>query len=221
MMIDFNSIPDRSPLIDPNLEEQLRGILARIQKPITMVCICDAGDKSLEMASLLKHIAGIHPNLSLRLLSPGEDADADTALDASLLPAAGFQNEDGFARVAFHGVPGGKEMTGFVSALLAFAGAAKPLDKPTLRDIGRIKSSAHLRICVSLACQHCAKMVMNAQRIALENSLVSAHMIDANLYPKLVEQYAISRVPLLICDDKVLATGGMTMAELCSLLIKR
>lgn len=221
MPFDIHSIPDKSPLIAPDLEGQLSPLLGRISTPVTMVCIGGDEEKSLEMACFLKHIAGLCPNLTLRMLAPGEDNDADAVFDASLLPATGFAKGAEYSRAAFHGVPGGKEMTSFVSALLAFAGAAKPLDKPTLKDIARIKTPAKLQICVSLACHHCAQEVMNAQRIAMENPAVSAHMIDANLYPALVEQYAIARVPVLICDGAVLATGGMTMPELCTLLRKR
>ena len=221
MSMDVASLPDKSPLIAPELEAQLSPLLGRIQTPFTLACIVDEGEKCREMAIFLKHFSILCPHLSLKLFSPGEDAEADAALDASLLPATGFLNEAGFGRAVFHGVPGGKEMTGFVSALLAFAGAGKPLDKSTLKDIARIKTPAKLQICVSLACHHCADEVMNAQRIAAENPAVTAHMIDANLYPELVARYAITRVPVLVCDDKIIATGGMTMIELCNLLRKR
>lgn len=221
MPFDVASLPNQSPLISTELEGQMAPLLVRIDTPVVMVCVGDGGEKSLEMACFLKHIAGLCPNLSLRALAPGEDAAADAALDSSLLPATGFFVGDGYARVAFHGVPGGKEMNGFLSALLTVAGVAKPLDKSTLKDIGRIKTPAKLQICVSLACHHCAQEVIYAQRIAMENPFVTAHMIDANLYPALVEQYRITRVPVLIRDGAILATGGMTMEELCSLLRKK
>lgn len=221
MSIDLSSLSEKSPLITPELEAQLLPLLSRIETPFTLTCIADEGEKSREMAVFLRHLTGLCPRLSLRLTAPLEDPSADAALDASLLPATGFKNDAGYSRAVFHGIPGGQEITGFVSALLTFAGAGKPLDKPTLKDIARIKTPAKLQICVSLGCHHCAQEVMNAQRIAAENSLVSAHMIDANLYPELVERYAIARVPVLVCEGAVLATGGMTMAELCALLRKR
>lgn len=222
MPIDIAALPETSPLVTTELEAQLAPLLARIERPLTLVSILGTGEKDAEMGGFLRHFARLCPLLSLRLLSPGEDPDADAALDAGLLPATGFSVEpERFCRFAFHGIPGGKEITGFVSALLTAAGVAKPLDKPTLKDISRIKTPARLQICVSLGCHHCAQMVIHAQQIAAENPIVTAHMIDANLYPELVTKYGIERVPVLLCDGAQLAAGGMTMAELCGLLKKR
>ena len=220
MSIDPSTLPEKSPLLSPDLEAQLSPLLAGITAPFTLVCIGDDGEKSLEMATFLNHFTKLCPRLSLRLLSPGEDPAADEALDASLLPATGFCGDGGLGRAVFHGVPGGKEITGFLSALLTFGGAGKPLDRATLKDIARIKNPLKLQICVSLACHHCAQEVMNAQRVAAENPAVTAHMIDANLYPALVERYSITRVPVLLCNGEIIATGGMTMVELCNLLRK-
>lgn len=219
--MDINTLPDRSPLISEALEGQILTLLNRITTPVTVVCLVDEGEKSREQAVLLRHIVRLCPALTLRLLSPGESPEADRDLDASMLPATGFYREGSWCRMGFHGVPGGQELTGFMGGLLAAAGVAKPLDKPTLKDVGKIKTPANLTVCVSLSCRHCAQLVMHAQRIAAENPLVSAHMVDANLYPQLVEQYNIERVPLLLADGNVIAAGGMTMPELCTLLRKR
>ncbi|MCH3972404.1 MAG: thioredoxin family protein [Oscillospiraceae bacterium] len=221
MSIDLTERSAKSPLISEELQSQLQTLLARVQQPVTVICLADAGEKSSEMLSFLKHFTGLCPSLSLRALSPGEDAVADRALDAALLPATGFCRGQEFCRAVFHGVPGGKELTGFVSALLAFTGTAKPLDKPTLKDIARIKKPAKVQICVSLGCTHCAKTVMCAQRIAQENPLITAHMIDANLYPELVKKYQIERVPVLLVDGEEASVGGQTMPEICTILRKR
>ena len=122
--------------------------------------------------------------------------------------------------MVFHGVPGGKEITAFAGAILNAGGAAKPLDRFTMRDIDKIKSPMKLQVCVSLACQHCAQLVLHAQRIAWENGLVTAHMIDANLYPALVQELKLERVPVTVVNGKKQLHGGKTMAELTGILSK-
>ena len=212
---------DRSPLINETLEQQLRSVLGQLRSPVTLVCLTDWSEKCGEMLQFLNHLAALCPLLTVKECSPGEDAETDALLDASMLPATGLWNEAGFGRMVFHGVPGGHELTSFISAVLACAGSAKPLDSATLRDIARISADASVQICVSLACTHCAKLVMAAHRIAAENEHICAHMIDANLYPALVSRYRIERVPVLTVDGAVAAVGGMTLAELCALLRKK
>lgn len=220
MPLQPENYPAKSPLVSPELEGQLQPLLDKLAAPVTLVCVLDGGDKSGEMAAFVNHIAGLSPQLSCKFLAPGEDPEVDGALDASLLPATGIYTQAGFARMAFHGIPGGKEITGFAGALLNAGGAAKPLDKPTMKDIGKIKRPVNIQVCVSLACHHCAQLVMSAQRVAWENPQVTAHMIDANLYPELVKQYQIQRVPLTVLNGDKTVPGGKTMAELTTLLAK-
>lgn len=212
--------PAKSPLIAPELEDQLKTLLDKLSAPVALVCVLDEGEKSAEMAAFVNHIAGLSPQLSCKFLAPGEDPGTDEALDASLLPATGVYAGEEFGRMVFHGVPGGKEITGFAGALLNAGNAAKPLDKPTLKDIAKIKKPVDIRVCVSLACHHCAQLVMSAQRVAWENPLATAHMIDANLYPELVARYQIQRVPLTVLNGDKAIPGGKTMAELTTLLAK-
>lgn len=210
------TFPEKSPLIAPALEEQLKTLFARLTSQVELTAILGDDDKSREMGSFLCHLSTLSPLLRLRLLAPGEDAALDEALDASLLPATAV----GGMRMVFHGVPGGKEITAFAGAILNAGQAAKALDRFTLRDIARIKTPMKLQVCVSLSCQHCAQLVLHAQRIAWENELVTAHMIDANLYPELVKALKLERVPLTVVNGTRQFPGGKTMAELTTLLAK-
>ena len=216
MPLDPNSFPVKSNLVNDLLEGQLKQLFAKLAEPVAFTCIVDGGEKSLEMAAVVNHIASLSDKLSVTFLAPGEDPALDDALDASLLPATAV----GSARMVFHGVPGGKEITAFASAILTAGGAAKALDKYTMKDIAKIAKPMKLQLCVSLACAHCCQLVSNAQRIAWENENVTAHMIDANLYPELVQQLNIQRVPLTVVNGKDGFPGGKTMAELTTLLAR-
>ena len=216
MPLNPASYPAKSGLVNELLEGQLSQLFGKLTAPVDITCILGSDDKSTEMAAFLVHVCGLSENLKLTLLAPGEDAALDEALDASLLPATAV----GSTRMVFHGVPGGKEITAFASAILTAGGASKPLDKFTLRDIGKIKQPLNLQICVSLACAHCCQLVTAAQRVAWENELVTAHMIDANLYPALVEKQNIQRVPQTLINGAPAFHGGKTMAELTGLLAK-
>ena len=215
-----NNFARVSPLLGKDLEEQIRQLLSALELPVQLTCIADDGEKSREMGAFLNHFGSLSSKLTCVFLSPGEKPDWDRALDSALLPAAGIGATGAMPRMVFHGIPGGKEITTFLTAVLAAGGGGKPLDKYTLKDIGKIRRPMHLQVCVSLACQHCAQLAASTMRIAFENPLVTAHTIDANLYPQLVEKYRIERVPLLIVDEKNLYPGGKTMGELTTLLAK-
>ena len=210
------TFPEKSPLIAPALEEQLKTLFSRLTAEVVLTAILGDDDKSREMGGFLCHLCSLSPLLRLQLLEPGENPELDDALDASLLPATAVGGE----RMIFHGVPGGKEITAFAAAILNAGGAAKPLDRFTMKDIQKIDTPLALQVCVSLSCQHCCQLVIHAQRIAWENELVTAHMIDANLYPALVQQLKLERVPMTVINGTKQLHGGKTMAELTGLLRK-
>ena len=223
MPLQPENYPAKSPLIAEELEGQLKTLLDKLEAPVTLVCVVGEDEKSAEMVAFLNHMMGLSQKLNLILLAHGEAPREEELLDASLLPATGVyagETAETFGRMVFHGIPGGKEITGFAGALLNAGNAAKPLDKPTMKDIGKIKKPVSIQVCVSLACHHCAQLVMAAQRVAWENPLVTAHMIDANLYPELVKRYQIQRVPLTVLNGDKTVPGGKTMAELTTLLAK-
>lgn len=213
------SFSERSHLITPELEAQLGLLFAKLTGDVQLFCIPGDDEKSREMVVFLNHLVSLTPRLSLRVLTPGEDAVLDQALDPSLLPATGVGGP--LPRMVFHGVPGGKEITAFAGAILNAGGGARELPWPSRLQIDQLDRPLSLRIFVSLSCQHCAQLVANAQRIAWENPLVTAHMIDANLYPELVAEQKLDRVPMTVVNGRKKLPGGRTLLELAILLRKR
>uniref|UniRef100_UPI0032616C4F thioredoxin family protein n=1 Tax=Clostridium sp. NkU-1 TaxID=1095009 RepID=UPI0032616C4F len=47
---------------------------------------------------------------------------------------------------------------------------------------------------------------------------IEAEMIDAALYPELVEKFNISRVPMMITNDRDIYMGSKTIEEIVNLL---
>ena len=220
MPLRMDDYPDNSPLISPELERQLSQLFDKLTCPVSLVCMIGEDTKSSEMASFLRHITKLSPQLSCAFYAPGEESDLDAQLDSAFLPATGVYSGGEFGRMVFHGVPGGQEITSFAAALLNAGRAARPLDRYTKKDIGRIREPLNIQVCVSLGCHHCAQLVLHTQRLAWENPMVTSHMIDANLYPSLVERYQIQRVPMTVLNGETVISGGKTMMELTTLLAK-
>ena len=53
----------------------------------------------------------------------------------------------------------------------------------------------------------------------MANPNIEAAMIDARLYPDLVERYRIERVPFLIVNDQDTFMGNKTLEDVVNLLI--
>lgn len=215
-MIDLNDIPAESPLLDDETKSTISGIFGKLNNNITLKAVVDLSEeKSAEMASFLKAIAALSERITLELYAPEEAADFE--MDIRHLPATGLFLGDEWQRVAFHGVPGGKEINSFVIAIYNLAGPGQEIAAGTLKKIRKLKKNADFSICVSLSCHHCPGVVIACQRIAMLSPFVRAEMYDANLYPDLVEKYRIERVPLVAVNGKDTFMGPRSIEDLVQL----
>ena len=204
--------------MDQGLKDQLAGIFGRMEKKVTIRAVADlSGEKDREMASFLRAIVSVSPNLELELYGPDE-ADQVPELNTAGLPVTGLYKDGAYGRAAFHGVPGGREINSFVLAVYNLAGPGQEVPKGTRKKIERLDKKANIKICVSLACHHCPLVVTACQQIAILNPNIEAEMIDAALYDDLVAQYDIKRVPMMIINDSRIVMGSKTMDEIVTLL---
>ena len=217
-MIDLMTIPGESSLIDEALKSQLSGIFGKMEGQVAIKAIVDLSrEKDSQMAAFLNTIAALSPKLELTLYGP-EDEDRPMELDAAHLPVTGLYKDGAYGRVSFHGIPGGKEMNAFVLAVYNLAGPGQEVPKGVRKKIDRLKKRTNIKVCVSLACHHCAGVVAACQLIAILNPNIEAEMIDAALYEDLIAQYKIERVPMIIFNDKEIHMGGKTIEEILALL---
>lgn len=214
-----DKIPAESPLVNEQLKTQLAGIFDKLDKDLTIVTVLEEGNAAcMEMSSFLKAIASLTPHLEIQFLEKGEEPGKEETLNASMLPVAGFYREGTYLGVAFHGVPGGQEINSFALAIYNAAGPGQAVDEKVLKRIGKLKKRNNIKVCISLSCHHCPLVVTAGQRLALLSPNVVCEMVDARLYPELVEKYKISRVPAVLVNDSALYLGEKSMEEMLSLM---
>lgn len=216
----IENIVAESALIDENLKKELGGIFDKLTEDVVLKAIVDMNaEKGRELAGFLAVIATLSSHITLEAYLP-EDKDAPEELNQTYLPVVGIYKDGKYSGVAFHGVPGGKEMNSFVIAVYNISGPGQDVGYFLKKKIQKIDKKVNIKICVSLACHHCPKVVAACQRMASLNDNIEAEMIDANLYPELVEQYKIERVPLVIVNDEDVYIGPKTIEEMTD-IIKR
>lgn len=215
----IDRIPAESPLVNEQLKTQLRGVFDKLEQPLKLVAILSPeGEASAEMGPFLKAIVSLNEKLELSLLEKGEDGVLDDMLNASMLPVVGLFRGEEYLGAAFHGVPGGQEINSFALAIYNAAGPGQDVDEKLRKKISKLKKQNNMKVCISLSCHHCPLVVTAGQHIALLSPNVVCEMVDARLYPELVEKFKISRVPAILMNDSALYLGERDMEGLLKLL---
>lgn len=226
-MIELEKISPKSALISEELEGQLKGVLDKLDRELTLVCVLDMEDKaSMEMAELVRHIAGLSQVLNCQFYDRTEAEQQFKELDTEWLPVTALYrtgqkpDREGYTGIAFHGVTGGKELNSLVFALYNTAGPGQEIEPKLQKDLWKLDKHIKVKVFVSLSCHHCAQQVITCQKIAAEASGVEVQMIDARLYPKLAEQYQIERIPMTVIEEQEVILGTKTTEQMYRILKK-
>lgn len=227
----IENIPSVSELIDDTFKDGAKPVLDRLTRNITIKSILklnsdntekkDAEEASLQMGAFLKAFEQISGYCHVELYAENEapDLEAEIGCDGHY-PATGIYYADGsYSGISFLGIPGGKEINSFLLAVYNTAGPGQTTAEAVIERAKAIAEEKSMCIFVSLSCQHCENTVTACMRLASLNPNISAQMIDARLYPDLVETYHIERVPVVFLNGEYLSIGEKNIEEMIALIV--
>ena len=75
-----------------------------------------------------------------------------------------------------------------------------------------------MKILVTLSCTMCPDLVKAAQRIAVENSLITAQVYDIRHFEQLKNHYNVMSVPCLVANDEHVSFGKKNIHQILEFL---
>ena len=202
--------PSADSLFSADMLAQLQAVFDRMAAPLVLRLALDDTPLSAELQHYMEQLAAQTDMLSVETGAP-EEADH--------LPCVRVCRADGtWTGLAFHGVPGGHEFTSFVLGLYNAAGPGQPIDEESRAAAAAICQPVALQVLVSLSCTMCPELVTAAQRLAAENSQVTAQVYDLNHFPDLRDRYHVMSVPCLVINGETVSFGKKNIRQLLDLL---
>ena len=198
-------------LFTAEMRQQLDTVFARMESPLLLKLSLDDRPVSAELEQFITALAALSDKLTVTVAE--RTASSQEAPCVTICKADGTETG-----LAFHGVPSGHEFTSFVLGLYNAAGPGQTLDDDTRKQITAIKNATDLKILVTLSCTMCPDLVVAAQRIAAENSNVTAHVYDIRHFADLKNRYQVMSVPCMIVNDQNVVFGKKTMQQVLELI---
>lgn len=217
---DLNNVSKRSKLLNDGLRSQLKGVLARLEKNVTIVSIVDeSNSKSIELRDLILDIADLDERVNAEVYNKGENVEVENKIHADKYPVVALLDSDKkYSGVKFHGVPGGHELNSFILAIYNLGSAGQQISEETLNNIKKIDKDINIKVCVSLSCHLCPDVVVSSQRIAIENEKVEAEMIDISNFKEIKDKFKVMSVPAIIVNDEQIYFGAKKIDEIINLI---
>ena len=218
--VDLDNVSKRSKLLNDGLRAQLKGVLARLEKNVTLVSIVDeSNSKSIELRDLILDIADLDERVSAEIYSKGENIEIENEIHADKYPVVALlDNNKKYSGVKFHGVPGGHELNSFILAIYNLGSAGQQISEDTLNNINKIDKNINIKVCVSLSCHLCPDVVVSSQRIAIENEKVEAEMIDISNFKEIKDKFKVMSVPAIIVNDEQIYFGAKKIDEIINII---
>ena len=218
--VDLDNVSKRSKLLNDGLRAQLKAVLARLEKNVTLVSIVDeSNSKSIELRDLILDIADLDERVSAEIYNKGENLEVENKINADKYPVVALLDSDKkYSGVKFHGVPGGHELNSFILAIYNLGSAGQQISEETLNNIKKIDKDINIKVCVSLSCHLCPDVVVSSQRIAIGNEKVEAEMIDISNFKEIKDKFKVMSVPAIIVNDEQIYFGAKKIDEIINLI---
>ncbi|MEL6876976.1 MAG: alkyl hydroperoxide reductase subunit F [Pseudomonadota bacterium] len=195
-------------MLDANMRTQLKQYLANLREPIELVASLDESDKSAQTRELLSEIAELHDLVSAQF--DGTDARKPSFIIR--------RASDADKWVRFAGLPMGHEFTSLVLALLWAGGHPPKVDADLIEQVRALEGDYNFEMFFSLSCHNCPDVVQALTLMALENTHITATLIEGGTFQDEVDERGVMAVPATFLNGESFYNGKMELAEILSKL---
>ncbi len=190
-------------MIDPQVLNQVKGVLSNLGTAFTFVVECNLGDdKTVDCCRFVEDVASCNPLISVQYLE-GKNFRFSVKRNG----------ED--TGISFGGIPSGHEFTSLLLVLLNGDGRGRNLpDGALAQRIKALQGDIRLKTYVSLTCTNCPDVVQALNVMALLNPAISHETIDGAMYQDEIDRLNIQAVPSVYINGELLHVGRGTMGDL-------
>ena len=195
-------------MLDQNMQAQLKQYLANLREPIELVASLDDSEKSAQTRELLQEISALHKDVSASF-------DGDNERKPSFIIR---RASDPQKWVRFAGLPMGHEFTSLVLALLWAGGHPPKVDADLIEQVRALEGDYEFEMYFSLSCHNCPDVVQALTLMALENTHITATLIEGGTFQDEVEDRGVLAVPATFLNGESFYNGKMELPEILSKL---
>ncbi|HML02875.1 MAG TPA: thioredoxin family protein [Candidatus Bathyarchaeia archaeon] len=172
-----------------------------------------------ETRELVEEVGRLSDKIGVETYDFEKDKEQATLYKVDRVPAIVFLGEKDYeicknaenfplcARIHYYGLPFGYEFQTFMEDLVVASTGNSGLLEETKAKLRTIDKPVHIQVFVTLTCPYCPTIASMTHKFALESSLITADVIDANEFPQMGIKYNVLGVPKTVVNEKVEFVG--------------
>lgn len=207
-------------LFNQETKDQLKEIFEGLKSPVTIALFTDKTCETCEDThEFMTEVEILSDKISLEQFDLNSQEAKAMAIDK--VPAIVLLDQDKKDhQVKFYGIPAGHEINSFIAGLMELSGAGEQLPETMKNQLETLDKKVNIKVFVTLACPHCSGAVSKAHKLAFENELIEAEMIECSTFPELANEYNVSGVPKIVFNGQDELIGNQPFEQFVDAVMK-
>lgn len=165
-------------------------------------------DTCRDTRELLEELVSLSEKLHLEIKDFVRDGREAQELGIERIPALLIHGQ-GKGTMRFFGIPAGYEFSTLVEDILDASTGVARLSEATRQANERIEQDLHIQVFVTPTCPYCPRAARLAHKLALENTHVTADVVEISEFVDLARRYRVQGVPKTVINDRVELVGAL------------
>lgn len=161
-----------------------------------------------ETRELVEELSALSDKIKLEVYDFAVDKEKIKEYEIDKIPAIVVKGARDYG-IRFYGIPAGYEFTTLMEDIIDVSSGESGLLNQTKEKIRTIDKPVHIQVFVTPTCPYCPAAVRTAHKMAIENPLIRADMIEVIEFPHLAHKYGVMGVPKVVINDKISFEGAL------------
>ncbi len=201
-------------ILNDQIAGQLKEIFADMKNDMTLAVFTKKGEceTCADTVSFMQEIEALSDKIHFEAFDIDVDKDKAEAFNVKMVPSIVMLNDKKeYLGIKFNGIPAGHEINSFIPAILEVSGSGESLPQSFMDQLSSVTKPVNIKVFVTLSCPHCAGAVQKAHKLALENPMIDAEMVEAQTFYDLSNKFNVSSVPKVVINDKYEFVGNQPL----------
>ncbi len=155
-----------------------------------------------ETRELIQEMGQLSDKLEVTVYDFQKDKDQAALYKVDKVPALVILGEKDYG-IRYYGLPFGYEFQTLIEDLKAVSRSETGLSDTTKELLKTVDKPVHIQVFVTLTCPYCPVIASLAHKIAMENDLIMAEVVDVNEFLQIGIRYNVMGVPKTVINEKV------------------
>jgi len=155
-----------------------------------------------ENRKLSEEVVSLSEKLTLEVCNFQLDKEKVAKYKVDKVPAIVVEGAKDYG-IKFYGIVSGFEFSSLLEAIKMVSNGESGLSKTTKDKLRGLNEPVHIQVFVTPSCPYCTATVIMAHKLAVENGLITADMVETTEFLDLAQKYNVFSVPKVIINETI------------------